>query len=71
MLTIGGRYTGIILIDDTAYAVIAAAWVMCADAVAHYESAGHFVARLTLGDVCGSLSGSASDTSPPSNSEKT
>ncbi|CAN1839849.1 hypothetical protein LINPERHAP1_LOCUS35889 [Linum perenne] len=43
------------------------AWVMSADAVPHYESAAHFVARATLGDVCGSLSGSANDTSPPIN----
>ncbi|CAL1411775.1 unnamed protein product [Linum trigynum] len=43
-------------------------WVMSADAISQYEIAAHFVARSTLGDVCGSLSVFASDASPPSNS---
>ncbi|CAN1151867.1 hypothetical protein LINPERPRIM_LOCUS28592 [Linum perenne] len=42
------------------------AWVMSADAISQYESAAHFIARSTLGDVCGSLSGFANDSSPPS-----
>ncbi|CAN0871035.1 hypothetical protein LINGRAHAP2_LOCUS9734 [Linum grandiflorum] len=36
------------------------AWVICGDA--DYESAGHLVARSTLGDACSSLSASANDT---------
>ncbi|CAL1381581.1 unnamed protein product [Linum trigynum] len=43
-------------------------WVMSADPTSQYDSAAHCVARLTLGDVCSSLSSSASHASPPSKS---
>ncbi|CAI0431682.1 unnamed protein product [Linum tenue] len=43
-------------------------WVMSAHATSQYDSAAHCVARLTLGDVCCSVNGSASHASPPSKS---
>lgn len=42
--------------------------VLSADAVSHYESVVHFLARSTLGDACSTLSCAGSDTPVPSNS---